>query len=122
MKSKSNEAKPFNLTSAQDIRDVFQSRDESILQQGLYICSNRGSYAYTHSGLTALRDRLTLKYNERVDVHDPRLQLLSTWLGSDEGAQTLFRLWEATNVVSYNSLNLILLIINSSRNNMSFFP
>ena len=108
LKMKSNPPKSVSLTTAQDIRNVFQSRDESSLQLGRYICNNhKVDLSWYIVGLTSLRDRLTIKYNEHVEVHDPRLQLLSTWLSSDEGAQTLFKLWEVTHVVSNNTWSII---------------
>ena len=49
--------------------------------------------------LTALRNQLTIKYDERVAADDERLVLVKTWLDIDQGAQDLFELWERTNTV-----------------------
>ena len=48
--------------------------------------------------LTALRNQLTIKYDERVAADDERLVLVKTWLDIDQGAQDLFELWERTKI------------------------
>ncbi|THH28288.1 hypothetical protein EUX98_g5899 [Antrodiella citrinella] len=44
--------------------------------------------------LTALRNQLTVKYEERVSVTDERILLLQGWLASSPGARDVFGVWE----------------------------
>lgn len=99
------QTKRLDLSTSQDVCNIFLTRDETLLVQGHCISKHSCLYS-THAaeivtGLTELRDRLTLKYNERVDVQDDRLRLLNTWLSADPGAQSLFKLWEHVNAVRH---------------------
>ncbi|CAL1701993.1 unnamed protein product [Somion occarium] len=89
------QTKRLDLSTSQDVCNIFLTRDETLLVQGL----------------TELRDRLTLKYNERVDVQDDRLRLLNTWLSADPGAQSLFKLWEHVNARQHVVLSLVVSIL-----------
>ena len=70
--------------------------------------------------LTALRNQLTIKHDEPpLSVSDERLVLAKEWLGSFNGVDDLFSVWETTNAVGYrSSLSLRLLTSRSLRDKL----
>ncbi|KAH9931396.1 ribosome 60S biogenesis N-terminal-domain-containing protein [Amylocystis lapponica] len=95
----------YKFSSAADIKRVLNVQDEAKLVQGL----------------TALRNQLTVKYGEStLAPHDDRINLARSWLQAAPGAQNIFEIWEAANSRQMSLLSLVIAVLSSLLNLLSF--
>ncbi|KAL4250925.1 Nucleolar pre-ribosomal-associated protein 1 [Abortiporus biennis] len=78
------------FSNVAEVKKIFTAHDESTLAQGL----------------TALRNQLTVPFNHRVDIGDPRLLLVQAWLESEVSAREVLSLWEQCKPRQQNLLAL----------------
>ncbi len=97
----------------EDIRNVLHAQTEAAVTEGS--CSKfpmlLGWNNTAASGLTALRNQLTIKHSEDViSAGDERLLLAKTWLEIDNAARGLFDLWGTVNTVSHTPRSVFVLL------------
>ncbi|KAI0301899.1 transcriptional repressor TCF25-domain-containing protein [Multifurca ochricompacta] len=90
--------------------NVHRYKDGADVQRCLQVQTQDGLF----EALTALRNQLTIKFDEGpLQPQDERLTLARSWLESAPGAQSIFSIWEKTTERQMSLLTLLVSVLSS---------